>query len=99
MAQDVESLKSTLEALGPLTPGQSQDLNLILTQVERYVRTAFSSSKSEKKGQDLTEPLDAAIKTAILMLESIDTINTGLDDALALELRKTYEKYLGTFKV
>jgi hypothetical protein len=41
--------------------------------------------------------MDSVLKLTILLLESIDTGTEGIDDVLAAELRKTYEKYLGKF--
>lgn len=99
MVGRLQELEAVLGALPELPAGQRLALDIILVQVTRYIKEAFSSVKGERRGAELNAPLDAALKTAIVMLESIDTLDTGLDDALAKELRKTYEKYLGTFKV
>lgn len=99
MDSRLQELESVMSALPELPAGQRRALDIILVQVARYVKEAFSSVKGERRGAELNAPLDAALKTAIIMLESIDTLDTGLDDALAKELRKTYEKYLGTFQV
>lgn len=99
MIDELKRLYETLTGVQNLTPAQQEMATQVLTQVDRYFRSALVSSASEKRGPALSEPLAAAMTAAILMLEGIDTGSTGLDDQLAKSLRETYEKYLGPFRV
>jgi len=99
MLTEVQRLQETLDGFGPLSPENTALAANILAQVERYFRTTFAEKAHEKRGTALSQPVDAALKTAILMLEGIDTGTSGLDDQLAKSLHEVYEKYLGTFKI
>ncbi len=99
MTTELNKLNETLLGMASLTTEQNALILEVLTQLERYFKTVFSGRTVEKRGSELSEPLDATLKMAILMLEAIDLGTTGLDDQVAKSLREIYEKYLGTFKI
>jgi len=99
MTETLRNFIHTVEALESKYPSSHATLDKIILQLDRYSRSALTTTTLEKRGTALSVPIEATLKVAILMLESIDTGSSGLDDSLAKELRTTYEKYLGTFKV
>jgi len=98
MRDKLELIETTLQAFADGSEANIVNVDIILTQLERFFRTAFASGGSEKKGKELTEPLDAAMRISIALLETIDKGCNGLDDAQATMLRETYEKYLGPYR-
>lgn len=99
MTETVRSFLKTVEEIETRYPTAYLTLDKAVQQLDRYSRAALTSTAYEKRGSALSGPVDAALKISILLLEAIDSGTTGLDDSLAKELRGTYEKYLGTFKV
>ncbi len=98
MRDKLELIDATLQQYADGADASVINVDIILTQLERFFRTAFSSTSTEKKGKEFTEPLDAALKISITLLETIDKGSSGLDDALVTQLRETYEKYLGSYR-
>jgi hypothetical protein len=80
-------------------PYKRELLQKILTQFIRSLEILHLDEAVHRTGDELKECMDSVLKLTILLLESIDTGTEGIDDVLAAELRKTYEKYLGKFLV
>ncbi|HAP43450.1 MAG: hypothetical protein A2087_02015 [Spirochaetes bacterium GWD1_61_31] len=98
MHEKLVLIDSTLQANNEAVARNIVGVDVILTQLERFFRCNFAVSSLEKKGKDLAEPLDAALRIAITMMEMVDKGSSGLDDKLAVELRQTYEKFLGPYR-
>lgn len=92
-------LQTVTELKTDLTPQRQAEIRDLLIQFERYLRTAYASDAPHKKGAELAEPLDAALKTAILLLENIDAGTVGPDDEIARQLKELYTRFLGPLRL
>jgi hypothetical protein len=80
-------------------PEKRELVQKILTQFIRSLEILHLDEEVHRTGEELRECMDSVLKLTILLLESIDTGTEGIDEFLAADLRKTYEKYLGKFLV
>jgi len=98
MRDKLELIETVLQDNSGAVDRNIVSLDIILTQLARFFRTTFSSTSSDKKGREFTEPLDAALRISITLMEMIDKGTVGLDDKLAVEWRGIYEKFLGPYR-
>ncbi len=98
MRDKLELMDTVLQANAEAVDRNIVAVDVILTQLSRFFRTAFAATSSDKKGTEFTEPLDAALRIAITLMELLDKGTSGLDDKLAVEWRETYEKFLGPYR-
>lgn len=92
-------LATVIELRATLPPERQSDVKQLLSQVDRFLRTAYKEEAIHKRGSALADPLDAALKASILMLEGIDSGNSGPDDELARQFKEQYTRLLGTLRI
>lgn len=73
----------------------SSDFNKIFLWLAGYIRTVSSSNDFNKKGEDLSVPLEKTLNIAIQLFSMIDKGNRGLDDKIAEDLKEIKNKYFG----
>jgi hypothetical protein len=95
MFQSLKTLEKTLYDLEKPIGLSAADIDEVLIWLEKYIRTVFSSGSLNKKGEELTVPLDAAFNIAIKLFSIIDKGSEGVDDKLSEELTKIKIRYLG----
>ncbi|HNV48348.1 MAG TPA: hypothetical protein PKJ16_14990 [Spirochaetota bacterium] len=95
MFSSYQLLGKTLDAVEARVSDRFEDLNSVFVLLDKYCTSVFASDAKEKKGEDLSVPLEAALNISITLLKMIDSGSTGPDDRIAEELTKIRDKYFG----
>jgi hypothetical protein len=95
MLGSLKTLAQTIASMDDKIDDRRTELDDVFLWLDKYVKAVFLSTAVDKKGDDLTVPLDAAFNIAITLMKIIDRGASGLDDKMAEELTKIKERYLG----